>query len=367
MKIRITANILFEFHLLHHYFLNKGLQNFENMSDEEQLRQLSRYQVLNFMEIIPTPESLQQIKNYKWKYISTPTGFLIASNADPENETKPFLPPDDQLKLTFILKTKDSSFYNFSNLPLNISGDRVFYFNNLEKDNSDQLSLSKSAVSGNPPLKYIGQDDLIKFYGAIHNHSIQSPGNNVQITIANILGEEVFNENVNVQNGAKTHQLDLRKLHAGKYTLKEGDGSLFTEVFYLNNNVFIPRIFGLVEIFGKTTNQNNYAMLTAAGAFKNSPPAYSIRIDNRRTFWKYIYEKDQALGNGATVVFDKNQDGITDNKKILITPAIQPLTQNGIIEIKKGNEAKDKLPNPDVKMIKPDAADESKIYSETYL
>ncbi len=367
MKIRISANILFELNFFHHYFLNKGPQNYENMSAEEKLKQLNEYHVLNFLEIIPTPDCLLQIKNYKLKTVPTPTGLIIAAIADSEDENKPFLPPDENLKLTFILKLNDGAFFNFSDLELSIPRDQIFYFNNLEKVNSDNLSLSKTASTGTPSLKYIGPDDLMKFYKTIHNHSIQSVGDSVQFTLTNIHGVELFNQTVDLTDGKKTYQLDLRRLPSGKYTLKEDDGSGFTEVFYLNNNTFSPGIFGLVEVFGKTTTQNNYAMLTATGAFKSTPPAYHMRIKNRSTIWKYIYEKDQNLGLTANVVFDKKEDGITDNKKILITSANQPLTSNGIIEIKKGNEAKDKLPNPDVKMIKPDTIDDTKIYSETYL
>jgi hypothetical protein len=367
MKIRISANILFELNVLHHYFLNKGLQNFESMNNEEKLKQLNQYHVLNFMEIVPTPDCLLQIKNYKQKYVPTPSGFIIAAIADPENENKPFLSPDEAMKLTFILKLKDNSFFNFSDLDLDIPRNKIFYFNNLEKVDSDNMSLSKSGPTGSPSLKYTGEDDLIKFYNSIHNHSIQSVGGSVQLTLTNIHGEEVLSENVDLTGGIKTYQIDLRRFPSGKYTLKEDDGSGFTEEFYLNNNTFVPGIFGLAELFGETTEQNDYAPLTAAGEFKSSPPAYHIRINNRSTIWKYIFGKDQTLGVDANVIFDKEDDGLTDNQKILLTNANQPLTSNGLIEIKKGNEAKDKLPNPDVKMIKPDATDDTKIFSETYL
>jgi hypothetical protein len=367
MTITISANILFELNILHHYFLNKGTQNFEDMSAEEKLKQLNNYHVLNFMEIVPTPDCRRQIKNYKLKYVPTPTGFIIAAHADSEDENKPFLPPDENLKLTFALKLKDGSFFNFSDLDLGIPRDQIFYFNNLEKTNSDNLSLSQSTPSGTPSLKYVGVDDLLKFYKNIHNHSIQSVGDSVQISLTNSHGDEVLNETVDLTDGKKTYQLDLRRIPSGKYTLKEDDGSGFTENFYLNNSTFFPGIFGLVELFGETTQQNDYAPLTASGAFKNPAPIYHFRIKNRSTIWKYIYEQNQTLGVDANVVFDKENDGVTDNEKILLTTINQPLTSNGLIEIKKGNEATDKLPNPDIKMIKPDESDDTKIYSETYL
>lgn len=94
MRIRISADILFELNILHHYFLNKGSQNYEDMSAEEKLKQLNQYHILNFLELIPTPDCLQQIKNYKLKYVPTPTGLIIAAKADPENEDKPFSSPD---------------------------------------------------------------------------------------------------------------------------------------------------------------------------------------------------------------------------------------------------------------------------------
>ena len=110
-------------------------------------------------------------------------------------------------------------------------------------------------------------------------------------------------------------QLDLRRFPYGKYTLKEGDGAEFEEDFFLNNNAFIPGIFGLVELFGLTDQQNNYTPLTASGEFKKPAPIYHIRFNNRSTIWKYIFDKDQALGGGSNVIFDKENDGITDNKK----------------------------------------------------
>ena len=201
MRIRISANILFELNILHHYFLNKGAQNFETMTAEEQLKQLNDYHILNFLELVPTANCLQQIKNYKLKLVPTPTGFIIAAKADPENENKPFSTPDDALKLTFLIKLKGSSFFNFSNLPLDIPRDRIFYFNNLEKENSDNLSLSQSVPSGVPNLKYTGEDDLLKFYKPIHNHQIQTIGDEVILSLTNSSEDEVFNTTVDLSDG----------------------------------------------------------------------------------------------------------------------------------------------------------------------
>ena len=85
--IKITANILFECNLLHHYFLNKGERNILSMNATEQLKQLSNYHWENIFDIKPTKNCLQQLRGHQMQLVYTPIGFLttIKTVADDQN------------------------------------------------------------------------------------------------------------------------------------------------------------------------------------------------------------------------------------------------------------------------------------------
>jgi hypothetical protein len=96
---------------------------------------------------------------------------------------------------------------------------------------------------------------------------------------------------------------------------------------------------------------------TASGELRNPTPVFEMILDNRKSYWRYIFKTNQVVKPGDDV---KKEDG---NAKILITKTEQPLTERGFVSVELGT---DELPNPGINTIIPDTAT-NKYYSEIYM
>ncbi len=116
------------------------------------------------------------------------------------------------------------------------------------------------------------------------------------------------------------------------------------------------KLFGLIRIFMKGDSPALNVTLVNGNIRKNAI-AYNLIIENRKTVWRYIFNKDQEnIGNDLI----KEND---DNSKILITIEPKPLTENGFVSVKLGDK---ELPNPDARMIVPTNTN-NKYYSEIFM
>jgi hypothetical protein len=112
-------------------------------------------------------------------------------------------------------------------------------------------------------------------------------------------------------------------------------------------------IFGIIRIFMK--GENALENITDdQGNFRANTPVFKLEFLNRKTFWRYIFSKARSVKPPDDV---KVENG---DPKVLVTKAEKPLTQNGFITVELDGED---LPNPDIKLIKPDSAN-NKVYSE---
>jgi hypothetical protein len=127
------------------------------------------------------------------------------------------------------------------------------------------------------------------------------------------------------------------------------------ELEKLNMNEKI-NLLGLLRIFMRG-DKNSLNVITAQGKLRASPSEFDVVFKNRNTVWRYLFDSNQQVSGGDHV---KKENG---NSKVLITKSPHPLTHSGFITIKLNNV---ELPNPDVALIKPDAAN-NKIFSEIYM
>ena len=115
-------------------------------------------------------------------------------------------------------------------------------------------------------------------------------------------------------------------------------------------------LFGLVKIHmkGETAGLN---VTNSQNRIRNSIPVFQVVFENRKTFWRYIFDEEQQVQSGDDVI----QDG--DNTNVLITTEKHPLTSSGFISIEHGDA---ELPNPDSRVVKPSNTN-NRIYSEIYM
>jgi hypothetical protein len=143
----------------------------------------ANYDISNTIALVPTRECQTHLKNLRWIFRPQPYGMLLLAQVSPEHEPaarqsvspsdgfKPFIPVDPNLRLTFGLAIKDSTFTNYTNLPIapppgkpsNFLRNQVYYFSNWQgSEADDQLYLTQSLQTfGENPSHALG--DLITF------------------------------------------------------------------------------------------------------------------------------------------------------------------------------------------------------------
>ena len=115
-------------------------------------------------------------------------------------------------------------------------------------------------------------------------------------------------------------------------------------------------LFGLIRLHMKA-NIPALNIINPDGKIADPARTFELVFNNRKTIWRYIFRKDPKV---------KNNDGVKkegSDPNVLISKSEQPLTQKGFISLGLGGKD---LPNPDTKLIKPDALN-TKYYSEIYM
>ncbi len=129
MTFSIKYNPLFQVKILHNYFLNKGVEEFNSMSDAEKAKQMDLYDIASFVNIVPTLKTQHKINGHNLVFKTSDDGFTIWSKVTGNNNIIPFISLDNDLSFTFLVQLKDSTFLNYTNLKLENAGN-LYYFSN---------------------------------------------------------------------------------------------------------------------------------------------------------------------------------------------------------------------------------------------
>lgn len=128
MSFSITYKILFEVSLLHSYFLNNGIEEYNSMTSEKKTKMLKNYDFKNFMEILPSLETAKIIKNNHLVYNASKNSLKIGVKISPDDADLTFSNLSLDVTLTFLIKIKDSLFENYT--PISPSTKQLFYISN---------------------------------------------------------------------------------------------------------------------------------------------------------------------------------------------------------------------------------------------
>jgi hypothetical protein len=122
-------SLLFRVSILNLFYLNKGLTEFNSMSETEKDKQIDSYQISNYFKITPTAETSRIICSRKLMLKTLGTDLSVFVKATGSGYNIPFIPLQPDLSLTFLIQLADSRFYNYTDLKLSNAG-KLYYFSN---------------------------------------------------------------------------------------------------------------------------------------------------------------------------------------------------------------------------------------------
>ena len=397
MGFTISYKILFEVKILHHYFLNKINDVFDNMTPSGKAEALRGYDVRDFISIEPTGTTAATLSKQHCIYRNTPTGLIVGLQATKSgSKFFPAIPLSDDLRFTFRLRFIDTYFTNYTALPLLKDGDSCYYLQNRKANsakrfpflaqfpaefavgtysagdvisdnaaNPSQLFIANKRTTaaapgadwindqlvGGKPLQYLTKKDLLPVYTDWLRYNTGNTGLDLTITLKNRWGDTISPKFETVTEADKTVALvDLHFLPEDYYTIKLEDAakpySNEFSFFHANSDA------GQDVVLDISVSSDDAAFNTANGDGSLREPVYELRFCNRFTKWRYLGEKF--------------------SNKPEVGP--HPLTRLGVVDVSApdadGNAVED-LPNPNIRMIKTEhpAADNQHydVISEIYV
>ncbi len=200
MSFTIKYRPLFEVKILHKYFLNKGGEEFLNMSEADKEKQLIGYHFSKFFHVSVSAESRRKLDGHRMVFKSTNAGFTVWTKVSEVNEHVPFVPVNDSLEFTFLLKLNNHTFYNYTDLSFESTG-KLFFFSNkrlnteannfplIKKDGSNSTVSDDYIVSNageRAEFKKLSVSEKKNLFGIVR---ICMKGNSANLNVINNQGE----------------------------------------------------------------------------------------------------------------------------------------------------------------------------------
>lgn len=141
MAFTITYRTLFSLDCWHHFFLDDDTGNFMGLPQDKRSKIANAYNLADFMTVTPTVDTLKKMQGHQLIFKTTPSGFLLASKADPFDVSKMFNPLTGNQILRFVLTTYQSEFHNYTNGQL--KSQSMYYFSSHNQVDSSYPALSQ--------------------------------------------------------------------------------------------------------------------------------------------------------------------------------------------------------------------------------
>ncbi len=350
--------------------------NFNTLIDVDIFHEYYKDGISKDFEITPSVECKELLKDYRFLFRSTPTGFNVSYSAD--SEDNPVIPIDYKIKLVFYLTSRNPYLLNYSNLPIDRIKNTIYYFTNYDSETSEKTTLHKNE-------DYVSSEDRIDLKSETFSMQVTSGENEVGVSVIDIDDTAVINESFRVNKNVSHIQINLHPFSPGKFKLLI-DGEETSE-FYADNKIQGKVVFGVIELFLDSDSE--------------VPLAYEINFPLRKTYWRYnVFLKHTKTLTAENISIDipktetdkygytfaddliKNQDDQTKiifeklpaeetSDSIICVPFVfseeLPLAEEPVEGIRlvkiNDNSIFDNLPNPSIDSIKPEPVT-GKVYSE---
>lgn len=323
------------------------------------------------IQIIPTEECRQTMRNYKLVFKPQEAGCLVLTRSDELG--KILFKSNSGLKLSFAVQSTDPFFINYTNLPLT-STQNLYYFNNVEANvnEENQKLLHKE--------EFVYDKDEIAARQPYFNHHFKEAITTKKLWIEDVEGNEIWTQDIEAGE-LKNYPIDLRYEPLGKYTLKGEGGYAFD--FY--TTLINPELYlGFIDICLTDHAAADYQPLQNEEVVAQD---YVIHFNSRATRWKYFFlskdknrqhEKYKVTSLKKEISFLEAEEVNLVNglaAKMIVSKEVIPLKEHPIdkfqLQMKKngkGITVTINLPTPSIHSIKPQSTnDKQKIFSEVYV
>lgn len=417
---------LFEARILHDYFLSKAdLTSYytlnENDKDEFLNSRITReqYNTGNYIEVVPSATTQTIFDNYRIRMAPTPSGFIVGVkvklqlNDAGEEKYLPTMALNDDLKLGFHLRIKDSDFNTYTNLKIRQPAPTRYFFSNtnadgvkafpslslppadfqagktyepaelavvngalqeaLEETSNDDAAVWKP-VAGNGFANEHDRMLLPKFFP----YTFPEVAAAAEFTLKEQDGTDIKKIAANDIKAFQTLYLDFRQtspapgdepkdIDDGHYLLEiSGDSSTETVLVYLSDELYRRTDAGAMVVKTNVTD-SNFRVLDDDGTLITRKktdgtfvqhPVFEIRFKRRGTYWRY-----RSDSGGNLKATTDTQPFLDEVGSDLITKDLRPLTFYPTF-FANSPQPDIYLPNPERDSVKKEA---KKYFSEMYV
>jgi len=279
---------LFEVRLLHHYWLDEGLDCFDTLPDNVKNKRLLAYDSRNFATINPTASTQKKLSALGGVFRNTALGLVLAVPKDTL--------VDDDETFTFTISITDPDFNNYTALSLlsrKISETYLKVEENTKtfryKENVPVFSNLTGSKRGIDPNKTL-----------FLSNEIPSASANDKVEFLNITGGELLQltssqplaETQKISSVAANMPVFYNQLDSPLIVPPVGVSGSPEKGILLNNEI-PDDVFGLIRITAKNNTDPDFSC-TSSGLPKAICPVFQIRLKNRSAVWKYL-DKNTGL------------------------------------------------------------------------
>jgi len=352
-KFTLTYKPIFSIEIWHDYFLRfYKADNPYNLLNQLPLN----YALNNFIQLKPTKETAELLKNFGLKYRENSRGLTIYAQASELSGGNfvTFIPVDISSKFTFEIHSISPYLMNFTGLPINDFD--ILYFNNLQDNKTDDgLYLSQKMDAYNSTISYDLGDLLYnndQIYESIADASITgglgdnnkwqsidykndvadttiakginhvtkkdyltsveknwfykanntSPSSSISFTLKDFKNNTIALGNVlgtNIpQSPITTPPSTMTEWEHQLNLTHIPDGKYTIQVdsanydFYYFNQIKAESLIGIIEIFPGTSIPDYQFLTAGSNGIEISSKIFKVRFKNRITKWKYYLKGD---------------------------------------------------------------------------
>jgi hypothetical protein len=328
-----------------------------------------------YFAVEPTPSCRELLSQYGWLFRSLEDGFVVYTEIAPD--TSPVMLRrsigDEDLALSFQLRSLNPYLFNISELDQYQPGRKVFYFNNLCEDiEQGRLYLGDSVANAR-----VGKAvELIR--GTVYSYRFQAPVNGAVLKMKGMFGTELYRTSFRLPkpgDRVTEYRIDLTRINgliSGRYSVSDDQGGSKDFVYQPS----LPRMdtFALIELFhGLQVVPVGYRFLE--GDVLTGVSVYLVHLKARKTIWRYVtikkYNKNSvALANltinASSSTFTKVLE--STNRATFTSDKTIPLAEKPKdIELRhKGNKFRN-LPNPTLSTALKQGGDSRSFVSELFV